>query len=70
MATTTAKRTQLLDIPEAARRLACSRGHIYGLIATGELPVVDIARKGSTRSKTRVFEDDIEAYIAQHTRVA
>lgn len=63
------KRTQLLSITEAAARLSCSRGHVYGLIAAGHLAAVEIKATG-TRSKTRVREADLEAFIDRHTRVA
>jgi excisionase family DNA binding protein len=69
MTTSTTKGTQLLSVPEAAARLACSRTHIYRLIAAGELRSVEIKASG-TRPKTRVREEDLEAYIDQHTRVA
>lgn len=63
------RRSQLLSVTEAAERLACSRGHVYGLIAAGSLRAVEIKAKG-TRSKTRVREDDLEAFIDANTRVA
>jgi excisionase family DNA binding protein len=66
---TTARHTQLLSITKAAERLDCSRGHVYGLIAAGRLAAVEIKATG-TRSKTRVCEADLEAFIAQQTRVA
>lgn len=61
--------TQLLSITKAAELLDCSRGHVYGLIAAGLLPAVEIKATG-TRSKTRVREADLEAFIESHTRVA
>lgn len=61
--------TQLLSVAAAAERLDCSRGHVYNLIAAGELAAVEIKATG-TRSKTRVREADLEAFIAGHTRVA
>jgi excisionase family DNA binding protein len=61
--------TQLLSVTEAAARLSCSRGHIYNLIAAGGLAAVEIKALGK-RPKTRVRESDLEAFIAQHTRVA
>lgn len=61
--------TTLLSITTAAERLDCSRGHVYGLIAAGQLRAVEIKAKG-TRSKTRVREEDLEAFIDSHTRVA
>lgn len=53
----------LLTIPAVAARLACSRPHVYALIESGELMSVDIARPGSTQSKTRVKESDLANYI-------
>lgn len=66
---TTETGTQLLSLPRAAERLDCSRGHIYRLIAAGKLRAVDIRANGK-RSKTRVYAEDLDAYIAQHTRTA
>lgn len=61
--------TQLLAITSAASRLDCSRGHVYHLIAAGKLRAVDIKATGS-RPKTRVYEKDLDDYIAQNTRTA
>jgi excisionase family DNA binding protein len=60
---------QLLSIPKAAEVLDCSPGHVYGLIAVGQLRAVEIKAKG-TRSRTRVREEDLEAFIEAHTRSA
>jgi excisionase family DNA binding protein len=60
----------LLTPAEAAGRIGASEMHIYRLIADGELRAVDIAQRGSRRSKTRVRSDDIEAYIEARTRQA
>lgn len=65
----TAKHTQLLTVPAAAERLSVSRTHIYRLIAAGELRSVEVKASGK-RPKTRVLEEDLESFIAQHTRVA
>lgn len=59
--------TRLLSVTQAAEQLGCSRGHIYGLIAAGELSAVEIKAKG-TRSKTRVLASEVEAFIASRTR--
>lgn len=59
---------QLLSITNAAARLDCSRGHIYSLIASGQLRAVEIKPTGSTRSKTRIREEDLDAFIEAHTR--
>lgn len=55
---------QLLTIPDVRDRLRCSRGHVYTLIANGELDTVDIAPKGHA-SKTRVTEGSLNRYIAE-----
>lgn len=54
--------TQLLSVAEAARRLSCSRGHVYNLFKVGALPCVEIKATGS-RPKARVREADLEAFI-------
>lgn len=59
--------TQLLSMPQAAARLACSRAHIYRLIAAGKLRAVDIRAEGK-RSKTRIREEDLDAFIEAQTR--
>lgn len=61
--------TQLLSITKAAEQLDCSRGHVYGLIAEGKFRAVETKAKG-TRSKTRVYAADVEAFIAANTRRA
>lgn len=68
MATKTAPR--LLDILQAAERLGCSDDHVYTLINTGALSVVDIARPGARRSKSRIREDELARYIDAQTRNA
>lgn len=59
---------KVLSITEAAKVLSCSRGHVYNLIAAGELRVVDIGIDG--RSKSRVYPEDLDAYLKRKTRVA
>ncbi|SDR76260.1 DNA binding domain-containing protein, excisionase family [Nocardioides scoriae] len=59
----------MLSVTHAAEQLDCSRGHIYGLIAAGRLPVVEIAATG-TRTKTRIRAEDLEALIEGNTRRA
>lgn len=54
-----------LRVPDAAEVLACSRDHVYDLIARGELRAVDI---GHGRAKTRIRTDDLQAYIDRRTR--
>lgn len=58
----------VVSITEAARRLSCSRGHVYNLIAAGELRVVNIGIGG--RPKSRLYPEDIDAYLERKTRVA
>lgn len=60
---------QLLSVTRAAERLDCSRAHIYRLISTGRLRPVDIKATGK-RPKTRVYADELDAYIAAQTRTA
>jgi len=57
----------LLRVSEVATRLACSRQHVYDLIADGVLAAVDI---GMGRAQTRVREDELAAYIDRRTRRA
>ncbi len=44
-----------------------SENHIYRLVALGELRSVDISLPGSRRSKTRIREDDLAAYVEKRT---
>ena len=60
--------SSLYTIPEAAERLRCSEMHVYRLIAAGALRAVDIAVPGARRSKTRIRDDDLAAYIDGKTR--
>ncbi|KRB73095.1 hypothetical protein ASE01_20175 [Nocardioides sp. Root190] len=57
---------KLLSITEAADMLSCSRGHVYNLVAAGEFRVVDIGIAG--RSKTRLPQEDVEAYVLRRLR--
>lgn len=60
--------TRLLTVTDAAEQLACSRGHVYSLIATGQLRPVDIKPTSSTRSKTRLLASEVEEFIRINTR--
>lgn len=62
------KQTQLMSVTHAAEQLDCSRGHVYGLIAAGKLSAVEIKATG-TRSKTRVYAAEVEAFIEANTRI-
>lgn len=59
--------TRLWRIPEVADRLGCGREKVYSLIRAGELRVVDL---GNGRSKSRVRDDDLAAFIDGRTRDA
>jgi len=58
---------RLLSMPSVAERLDCSRTHVYGLIAAGKLRAVEIKASG-TKPKTRVLEEDLDAFIEANTR--
>jgi excisionase family DNA binding protein len=57
----------LLTIGEAGFRLRASENHVYRLVALGQLRAVDVGLPGSRRSKTRIREDDLAAYIQSRT---
>lgn len=61
---------EILTIPETAERLHCSEQHVYRLIHAGELSSTDIAQPGSRKSKTRVLEASVAAFIRRRTRSA
>lgn len=69
MNVSTEKRTRLMSVTAAAEQLDCSRGHVYNLIAVGQLRAVEIKARGK-RSKTRVLADEVEAFIERQTRTA
>jgi excisionase family DNA binding protein len=52
-----------LTIDQVARRLNCSRVHVYRLIAKGSLTAIDISVPGSTRSRRRVTEEELQLYM-------
>lgn len=61
---------QLLTIPEVMDRLRIkSKDTVYALISGGALRAVDAAATG-TRSRTRVREDDLQAFIDARTSSA
>jgi excisionase family DNA binding protein len=60
--------TQLLTIPETAKKLGLAMTTVYKMIAEGDLRAVDVAVRGAKKSKTRVREDDLEAFIEGRTR--
>lgn len=58
---------QLMSVARVAEVLDCSRGHVYGLIAAGKLRAVETRAQGR-RSKTRIREEDVIAFIESNTR--
>jgi len=59
---------RLFTPKETGERLGgASENHVYRLIARGQLRAVDIGLPGSRRSKTRIREDDLAAYIEART---
>jgi predicted DNA-binding transcriptional regulator AlpA len=59
---------KLLDFPEVAEILGCSRPHAYDLAAAGELgELVNVSLKTSS-TKTRVTEDGVAAFIERRKR--
>jgi Helix-turn-helix domain len=59
---------KLHTVPQTADLLECSEAHVYRLIASGDLAVTDISLPGSRRSKTRIPDDSVTAYIDAKTR--
>ena len=62
--------TQLLTIPQAAERLGIATNTVYKMIASGDLRAVDMSVPGARTSKTRVRDDDLDAFIEGRTREA
>ena len=60
---------RLFSIDGAAAWLDYSKSTIYRLILSGDLKPVDISVPGSGKSKTRVREDDLAAFIDHRTRL-
>ena len=59
----------LHTIPETAKRLGVCTATVYNLIASGDLRVVDLAVTGR-KTKSRVRDDDLAAFIDKRTRSA
>jgi excisionase family DNA binding protein len=70
MSRTPVKPSQLLSVDETAAVLACSRAHVYRLIAGNQLRSVQIKLSASQRPKTRVRAEDLQAFIDAATRSA
>ncbi|UUW88428.1 helix-turn-helix domain-containing protein [Pimelobacter simplex] len=60
---------RVISVQRAAERLDCSRHHVYRLIAAGKLRAVEIKVSGA-RPKTRVYPEDLDAFIEANTRTA
>jgi excisionase family DNA binding protein len=60
--------TVLLSVATVARRLECSRMHVYRLIDSGELETLDIAAPGSNQPKTRIRESVLADYLGRATK--
>jgi excisionase family DNA binding protein len=61
---------QLLTIEQAGARLGIkSKSAVYALIANSALRAVDVAATGK-RSRTRIREDDLQAFIDARTSSA
>jgi excisionase family DNA binding protein len=58
---------QLYTVSEAAKLLGVSRAHAYRLVADGDLRIVDVRVKGSSKPKSRVRADDLADFIARRT---
>lgn len=63
------RRTQLLWVASVAEQFDCSRHHVYRLIAAGKLGAVELKVSGA-RPKTRVFPEDLDAFIEANTCAA
>ncbi|KOX10195.1 helix-turn-helix domain-containing protein [Nocardiopsis sp. NRRL B-16309] len=54
---------------EAAELLGVNKRTIYRMIAAGEFPrLVDVRRRGSQRSRTRIRREDLQRHIDRATR--
>lgn len=58
---------RLLRVSEAAELIGCSEKTVYRLISEGSFDTVDISAASSTRSKTRIPEDSLQAWIRART---
>lgn len=56
----TENHAKLISLTDAAKRLGCSRSHVYNLVGAGKLTAHNVALKGT---KLRVAEDDVDRYI-------
>lgn len=59
---------KLLDFPEVAEILGCSRPHVYDLAAAGEFgELVNVSAKPDGK-KHRITEDGVKAFIERRSR--
>lgn len=59
---------KLLDFPEVAEILGCSRPHAYDLFAAGELGEGVNISAVPGKNKTRVTEEAVAAFIERRSR--
>jgi excisionase family DNA binding protein len=52
----------LISVPDAAKRIGCSRNHLYNLVAAGKLTRYNV---GLTGKATRVSDEDVDRFIAE-----
>lgn len=59
---------RLYTIPEAMQALGLkSRDSVYRLISDGDLNATNVARKDAKRSRMRISEDSLRAFIDKRT---
>jgi hypothetical protein len=58
--------SRLLTVLEVAERLACTRNHVYRLIAKGTLRSVNIGIPGQARPRKRITEEALEEFMTQN----
>lgn len=63
-------RVALYTFPEVAEWLGSSRQHVYDLVNSGELPYVNVATRRAGRTKKRIREDALEAFMDRRTAKA
>jgi excisionase family DNA binding protein len=57
---------RLLSVRDSAEYLGCSRGHVYGLIASGRIKCSDIGT--GRRALTRIRLTELDAFISKGER--
>ncbi|MDT0302964.1 helix-turn-helix domain-containing protein [Streptomonospora wellingtoniae] len=60
---------ELYTIAEAAAELRVSKRTVYRMVAAGEFPrLVNVARKGAKKTRTRIRHEDLVRHIDRNTR--